>query len=213
MPGRPPGNAPLRVLIVDDHEVVRKGLSAIFAAGGMEVVGQAARGEDGVRLFAQLRPDVGIIDLRMPGMDGVQVVEAILGLDPAARLVLLTAFDARADIRRALAAGALGVLLKDEPAEVVLRAVRRVRDGESYVTPSLAAEVIAEPPLDPLSSREIEVLELIAEGHRNKEIARDLGISVSTAKNHVYNILQKLDAKDRTQAAMLAVSRGLVRRR
>ncbi len=212
----------IRVLIVDDHTVVRDGLSSMLAREpDFEVVGEASNGEDAVRLAANLTPDVILMDLRMPRMDGVTAMKRIRDAGPDTRFLVLTTFDTDEYIFQAIEAGARGYLLKDSSREDLFRAVRAVHAGESLIQPAVAARVLdrfaqlsrvsKESNADALSLREIEVLDLLAKGLANKEIAAGLSISENTVKTHVSNIFQKLDVSDRTGAVTAAIRRGLIK--
>lgn len=207
------------VLIVDDHAVVRQGLRTFLESeGDIEVVGEAAGGTEAVEKVKELLPDVVLMDLVMPGMDGITATRQVREVSPSSRVLVLTSFSEDEKIFRSIKAGALGYLLKDVPAEDLGRAIRSVARGEFLLHPEVAKKVLVEfssslstnPPLTMLTSREVEVLGLVARGYSNKEIARDLGISIKTVKTHVSNILSKLHMVDRTQAALYAVRQGLV---
>ena len=209
----------IRVLIVDDHGVVREGLRAFLdLQDGLEVVGEAADGRQALAQAERLRPDVILMDLVMPHLDGVGAMRELRRRMPEIRVVALTSFLDEERLLPAIQAGAAGYLLKDaEPAEVV-RAVRAAHEGQAIIAPAAAARLVdaisqsAGPsPHDRLTAREREVLELIANGRSNKLIALELGISEKTVKAHVGRVLAKLGVADRTQAALLAVRKGLVR--
>ncbi len=209
---------PIRVLVVDDHLVVRKGIRALLATEpDIEVVGEARDGAEAVAEASRLRPDVILMDLVMPQMDGIAAIERILAAQPAARILVLTSFDADDKVFPAIRAGALGYTLKDfGPAELV-RAIQRVHRGESSLHPAIARKVLQElahPPLrpptsEPLSEREVEVLRLVARGESNHQIAAALRISEGTVRTHVSSILSKLHLARRTQAALYALREGL----
>ena len=211
--------ARISVLIVDDHAVVRRGLRAFLESeGDIEVVGEAADGAGALQQVQELLPDVVLMDLVMPGMDGITATRKIREICPSSRVLVLTSFSEDDKIFPSIKAGAQGYLLKDTPAEDLGRAIRSVARGEFLLHPEIASKVLAEfstlrrdpPLLTSLTPREIEVLSLIAQGYTNREIARDLSISVKTVKTHVGNILSKLHMVDRTQAALYAVRQGLV---
>ena len=213
---------PIRVLVVDDHDLFRTGLAVLLRSQpGIEVVAQASGGRMAVRLAEELRPDVVLMDLRMPDLEGPAATRAILERDPSARVVALTVASGDADVTAALEAGACGFLAKDTPIDGVVVAVHAAASGAVWLSPR-AAEVVlgrmrqaeAQPGLDlgpigELSPRERDVLDLIARGMENEEIAEELSISPRTAKNHVSSILAKLGLPSRVQAAIYAVRRGL----
>jgi two-component system, NarL family, response regulator LiaR len=211
-------NGPIRVMIVDDHAVVREGLRTFLQLQeGMEVVGEAADGEEAVERAVALAPDVILMDLVMPGLDGAGAMRRLRERAPASRVIVLTSFLDDERLMPAMQSGAAGYLLKDvEPTELA-RAVRGACADEAVIAPAVAARLLrrlgegapaADEPLD-LTRREREVLELIAAGYSNKRIALELGIAEKTVKTHVGHLLAKLGVADRTQAALLAVRRGL----
>ena len=205
----------IRILIVDDHFVVREGLKGILASQpDFLVVGEAADGQRGVALAVERQPDVALMDLRMPGMDGVSAIREMKRRGLATRVLVLTTYDSDADILPAIEAGATGYLLKDAPREDLFRGVRAAARGESYLAPSVAARImrrVSGPAREPLSAREIEVLEQVARGLNNREIARNLHISQATVKTHLVHIYDKLEVSDRTSAVMAALERGIIR--
>ncbi|TMR21575.1 response regulator transcription factor [Nonomuraea turkmeniaca] len=200
----------VRLLIADDHPIVRDGLRA--ALGGdpdLEIVGEAADGEQAVRLAAELRPDVVLMDLRMPGMDGVAAIRRLSGTGP--RVLVLTTFDT--DVLPALEAGASGYLLKDAPPEELVRAVLATHRGETVLAPAVAgrlAEQVRRPSRGTLSKRELEVLRLVAGGATNREAAATLFISEASVKTHLLHIYAKLDVRDRAAAVSEAYRRGIL---
>jgi DNA-binding NarL/FixJ family response regulator len=208
------GRAPITLLIVDDHPVVRDGLSGMFAPDPeFEVVGQAADGAEGIRLAATLQPDVILMDLRMPGMDGVTAITELTKRGLAARVLVLTTYDTDSHVLPAIEAGATGYLLKDAPRDELLRAVRAAANGEAVLSPSVAARLMTRvrtPTTGPLSARELEVLELVAAGSTNREAAARLFISEATVKTHLLNIYSKLGVGDRAAAVAEAFNRGLL---
>jgi len=202
---------PIRLLIADDHLVVRVGLrSMLDTQPGMAVVAEAANGREAIELFREHKPDVTLMDLRMPIMGGVEATIAIREEFPDARVIVLTTYDGDENIYRALRAGAMAYLLKDIPRGEFLDDVRAVYSGQYCIPPAVAARLAQRLPYSELSSREMEVLKLIVEGLSNKEIGSALTISESTVKNHVNSILAKLRVSDRTHAATMALRRGIV---
>ena len=202
----------IRVVVADDHAIVRGGIAAVLReAPGVVVVGEAGDGQAAVDLYAQHRPDVALVDLKMPVLDGVGVVEAVRGRWPDARLVILTTYDADDDVERALKAGAKAYLLKDvDPAELVA-CVRAVDQGRTWVSPSVAARLAERMTHVQITPREMAVLRELAAGRSNKEIAAALGIAEGTAKIHTARVFEKLGVSSRTEALAVALQRGLVR--
>jgi len=206
------GSDSIRVLVVDDHPVVRQGLKSMLdGESGIGIVGMASGGQEGLQLAKKLNPDVVLLDLRMPDMGGVEVIVALRNAKLESRVLILTNYQLDEDIFNALEAGALGYLLKTSSQEEVVDAIRVVSQGKRRIPAALAMRLAERVGRSSLSNREQEVLELVAEGLTNKEIARKLYISEITARNHVISLLAKLNAKDRTEAAIIAVRRGLVR--
>jgi DNA-binding NarL/FixJ family response regulator len=202
----------IRVLAVDDHPLVRKGIASIIAAeADMRLVGEASDGREAVELFRRERPDVTLMDLRMPGMDGIAAVAAIREEFPEARVIALTSYDGDQDIFRALEAGVQGYLLKEMVHTEVVRAIRLVHAGKRLVPPEVAERLGGLLPQAALTPREVEVLGLVAEGLANKEIAARLGTASGTVKMHIQNVLGKLGAADRTHAVAIALKRGIIR--
>jgi DNA-binding NarL/FixJ family response regulator len=216
------GAETLRVLIVDDHDLFRTGLRNLLEEQGVQVVGEAATGGEAVRSVQELAPDVVIMDLNMPGMGGVDATRHIAGVSPLTRVVVLTISDQDADVMDAILAGACGYLLKDSSIQDLMAGIQAAFRGESLISPTIAAKVLqrvratsAQPEIadtirSELSSREIEVLKLIANGKDNAVIAGELHISPKTVKNHISNILMKLQIDNRIQAAVYAVRSGIV---
>ncbi len=211
------GAAPIRLLIVDDHPVVRDGVSSMFARNPeFEVLGEAADGAEAVRMALELRPDVILMDLRMPGMDGVTAITELARRGVAGRVLVLTTYDTDSHVLAAIEAGATGYLLKDAPRTEMLRAVRAVAHGEAVLSPAVAARLMSRvrsPGAGPLSQREVEVLELVASGTTNREAAARLFITEATVKTHLLNIYAKLGVSDRAAAVAEAFNRGLLTRR
>jgi DNA-binding NarL/FixJ family response regulator len=212
----------IRVLVIDDHDLFRAGLASVLASQqGIEVVAQASGGSMGVRLARELRPDVILMDLRMPDLDGPAATQAILATNPQVRVLALTVASDESDIAAAIVAGACGYLLKDSPIDDVVEAVRAASRGVAWLSPRAAEALldrIRREYVEPgpareleqdLSPRELEVLQLVARGLDNSEIAAELSISPRTAKNHVSSILAKLEVPNRIQAATYAVRTGL----
>ena len=205
----------ISVLIADDHPVVRAGLRGMLSGEpDFEVVGEAQNGKEAVALAGRLGPDVVLMDLRMPQMDGVTATERIKAEYPKVRVLVLTTYESDADILRAIETGATGYLLKDAPREELFGAIRMVAEGKSPLAPAVAARLMQRmrgPAEKALSAREIEVLELIAQGRSNKEIARRLWISETTVKSHMLHVFGKLGVTDRTAAVTEALRRGILR--
>jgi two-component system nitrate/nitrite response regulator NarL len=214
--------APIRVLVVDDHDLFRTGLSSLLASQPeFEIAAQASGGRMAVRLARELRPDVILMDLRMPDLDGVEATRQIVADDAAARIVALTVASDETSVAAALRAGACGYLVKDSPIDEVIAATRAAAAGHAWLSSRAAGALLErvrreeEQPapdssaLEELTSREIEVLRLLARGRENSEIAAELGISARTAKNHVSSILAKLKLSSRVQAAVFAVQHGI----
>jgi DNA-binding NarL/FixJ family response regulator len=201
----------IRVLVVDDHPIVRVGIVAIInAQPDMTVVAQSGTAEEAIELFEQHRPDLTLMDLRLPGMSGVEAIRTIRGRHPKACFVVLTTYEGDEDIYQAVEAGARAYVIKGMPHSALTDALRRVHGGGRFLPPPVSKALASRTPDSDLSSREREVLSLLARGKTNKDIAVDLGISVATVKCHVSVILMRLQAADRTQAVVTALHRGLV---
>lgn len=203
--------ATIKVLAVDDHPLVRKGIASILAnEPDMRLVGEANNGREAVDLFRQFQPDVTLMDLRMPEMDGVQATQAIRRDYPEARIIALTSYDGDQDIYRALEAGVRGYMLKEMVHTDVLRAIRTVHSGKRLMPQEVAQRLSEYFPQVALTQREVEVLGHVAKGMANKEIAELLGTASGTIKMHIQNILEKLGAADRTHAVTIAIQRGIL---
>jgi DNA-binding NarL/FixJ family response regulator len=204
----------IRLLIVDDHPIVRDGLRGAFTGSDeFEVVGDAGDGAEAVARSAALRPDVVLMDLRMPGVDGVEAIRRLQREQPAVRVLVLTTFDTDSDVLPAIEAGATGYLLKDAPVDELLRAVRAAAKGEAVLAPTVAGRLmgkVREPSQGLLSQRELQVLKLIADGATNREAAAKLFISEASIKTHLLHIYEKLGVRDRAAAVGEAFRRGLV---
>jgi DNA-binding NarL/FixJ family response regulator len=204
----------IRILIADDHPVVREGLAGMLAGqSDFEVVGLAADGDTAVTMHHSLSPDVTLMDLRMPVLDGVGAIEAIKTRQPSANVLVLTTYDSDADIVRAVEAGATGYLLKDTPREELFRAIRAAARGDSVLAPTVAAHLMTRmraPAEENLSAREIEVLQQVAKGASNREIGKTLHISTATVKTHLIHIYNKLGVDDRTAAVTTALEKGII---
>ena len=205
------GNEKIRIVVVDDQAVVRQGFVALInTVADMEVIAEGTDGRQAVELYRKLRPDVLLTDLRMPVMTGVEAIAAIRREFPGARVIVLTTFDGDEDIYRSLQAGAQGYLLKDMFFEELEEAIRTVHAGRRRIPGVVAERLAGRMTGSDLTARELEVLERIVRGMSNKEIASALGISEATVKSHINNVLSKLGASDRTQAATKALQRGII---
>ena len=206
-----PRVAKLRILLVDDHFVVRLGLADLLSTEpGFEVVGDASDGDEALEVFINIRPDVVVMDFELPKLDGPEAVAAIRREDPAACILMLTVSEAEESVWRSVEAGASGYVLKSAPREDIVAAVRSVGTGGEYLPPAIAAILRARRSRPALSPRENDVLRCLVRGLANKEIADFLGLAEPTIKMHLVSLFEKLGARDRTQAAMLAVQRGLL---
>jgi DNA-binding NarL/FixJ family response regulator len=201
----------IRLLLVEDQTLMRQGLKTILdLEPGLQVVGQAADGQMGIQVALELRPDVILMDIQMPGMSGIEAIAAICAVWPEARIIILTTFGRDDYVFEGVRAGAVGFLLKDAPADHLIQTIRLVHAGEIFIQPEIASRLLREmiapraAPVEPLSEREREVLVLVAQGHSNREIGEHLVLAEGTVKNHVSNILGKLQAENRTQAADIA---------
>lgn len=205
------GRAPIRIMVTDDHPVVREGFAAMInSEPDMTVVAQARSGEEALELFRRLHPDVTLMDLRMPGMNGVDAIRVLRREFPTSRLIVLTTYDGDEDIYRALEAGAQAYLLKDMLCDEILAAIRDVHAGRRRIPAAVGTRLAERMAGQDLSEREQQVLEFVAGGKSNKEIAAELHITEATVKGHMTNILGKLGVTDRTQAVITALRRGLV---
>lgn len=201
----------IRILVVDDHHVVRQGLVALLGIlPEIEVVGQAADGDEAIALHHSLRPDITLMDLQLPKLSGVEVIRSIRAEDPSSRFIVLTTFDGDEDIYRALEVGAKAYLLKGMTVDELTSTIRAVHSGKTRLAPAIAEKLAERMSGQALTARELNVLERIVAGRSNKEIASDLDISEATVKTHVNNLLGKLGVSDRTHAATVALQRGIV---
>jgi DNA-binding NarL/FixJ family response regulator len=222
-----PGTDPIRVLIADDHALFRRGLEMVLQAEpGLELVGQASDGQEAVQLAGEVVPDVVLMDIRMPKMSGIEAARQMKEVAPSAKIVILTISDEDDDLFEAIRAGASGYLLKDIPLDELADSVRAVHGGQSLINPSMAGKLLTEfatlarrdadeepakhAPAPKLTEREMEVLRLVARGMNNRDIAKELYISENTVKNHVRNILEKLQIHSRMEAVMIAVREKLI---
>jgi two-component system NarL family response regulator len=219
-----PGSEPIRVLVVDDHAVFRRGLQMVLEQEpDIEVVGEAGDGTEAVTMAANTAPDIVLLDVRMPKRGGIDACTAIKDAVPSVAIIMLTISDEEADLYDAIKAGAVGYLLKDIPIDEVATAVRAVRGGQSYISPSMASKLLTEfatmvrrsderqqLPAPKLTDREMEVLKLVAKGLNNRDIAKQLFISENTVKNHIRNILEKLQLHSRMEAVVYAVREKLL---
>jgi DNA-binding NarL/FixJ family response regulator len=202
---------PIRVLVVEDHNVVRQGLVALLkVVEGLEVVGEAADGAEAIAQFRKHQPDVTLIDLRMPRLSGVEVIQRVRADVPQARFIVLTTYDGDEDIYRALKAGARAYLLKGMTGEDLISTIRAVHEGKSHIPAAIAEKLAERMGAEELTPREFDVLEQIVRGKSNKEIGTELDVAEATVKTHINSLLGKLGVTDRTQAATAAIQRGIV---
>lgn len=208
--------APLRIILADDHTVMRAGLVALLSSEPtVEIVGEAGDGREAVRLVERVRPDVALLDLRMPVLDGVGATQEIVGGEAATRVLILTTYDTDEDIERGVEAGATGYLLKDATREQLVEAIHSASRGETVLAPRVAQRLVArmrQPAPVTLTARESEVLQAVADGLSNVEIGRRLFIGEATVKTHLLRIFAKLDVNDRTRAVVVAMNAGLLQR-
>ncbi len=203
--------SPIRILSVDDHPLIRQGIASLVAAqADMDVIAEAANGRDAIQQFRQHRPDITLMDIQMPEMNGLDAISAIRGEFPEARIIVLTTYAGDVQALRALKAGARAYLLKDSLHKELLTTIRAVHAGKKSMSPEVSFQLAEHATDDALTPAEVRVLRLIAEGNANKEIAAQLSTSEDTVKGQVRNILSKLGAKDRTHAAMIGLRRGII---
>jgi len=206
------GRAPIRVLCVDDHPLLRQGIVGLIESqDDMLLVAEAGNGREAMAAFRQRHPDVTLMDLRLPDTTGIDAIIAIRSEFPDARIIVLTTFEGDVEIRRALEAGARGYLLKSMPPQELIQGIREVHAGRKRIPAQIGAQLAEHMGEEGLTARELEVLRKIAEGERNSDIANQLSISEETVKVHVKHIMEKLGAKDRTQAVAIAIRRGIIR--
>lgn len=204
-------NDRIRILIADDHVVLREGITAIIECErDLEIVGEAANGAEAVEAYTRLRPDITLMDLQMPVMGGLEAITRIRGDSPKARIIVLTTYEGDVQAVRALKAGACGYLLKSSLINELLTAIRAVHAGRRYIPAEIAQEIAIHAAEEPLSQRELAILELVAAGKANKTIAWELNVSDETVKAHLRNVFSKLGVNDRTQAVTTALKRGMI---
>jgi DNA-binding NarL/FixJ family response regulator len=202
----------IRILTVDDHPLLRKGIAALVnAEPDLKLIAEVSNGKDAIEAFRSHRPDVTLMDLQMPGMDGIETIESIRREYPEARIIVLTTYGGDMQVLHALRAGARGYILKGNAHEELLNTIRAVHAGQKRIPPEIAAELADHATDDPLTEREIDVLRLVAAGNSNKQIADQLSISEATVKSRVTNILSKLGANDRAHAVTIGLKRGIIK--
>lgn len=203
--------APIRLLAVDDHALLREGIAVIVGnEPGMELVAQAANGKEAITMYREHKPDITLMDLRLPDMSGIDALIAIRTENPNARVIILTTFEGDVEIRRALKAGAQAYMLKNAPPDELVDVIRHVQSGKKRLPPDVAAQLAEHLADESLTARELDVLRRLAGGNRNRDIGDMLKISEETVKVHVKHIMEKLHASDRTQAVAIAVKRGII---
>ncbi|MEI9977793.1 MAG: response regulator transcription factor [Edaphobacter sp.] len=204
-------SAPIRIFSIDDHPLMREGIAAIIRnEPDMLLVAEASNGREAIQGFREHRPDISLMDLRLPDISGIDAMVAIRTEFPNARIIMLTTFEGDVEIRRALQAGAAGYMLKTMPRRQLVEMIRRVHSGKKHIPPEIAAHLAEHLNDDPLSKREVDVLQKIAGGNRNGDIAALLFISEETVKGHVKHIMEKLGASDRTEAVAIGIRRGII---
>jgi two-component system, NarL family, response regulator len=204
-------NSPIRILVADDHPVVQAGLTSMLNSNdGIEVVGSASSGTEALKILEQKRPDILLLDLRMPGMNGIETLTAMQKMNTTTRAIVLTSFETDENIYRAVRAGAQGYLLKDAPQEQMLEAIVSVHAGKRFIPKEIAARLADRMMRSNLTARELEILEMLAKGLTNKQIGCALTISENTVRNHLKCVMGKLDVSDRTEAVAVAIQQGIL---